>query len=232
MCIENAIFFGFISKMQYICCLIEMIYGMNYLQFKDKMFDLACFSNHQVYAWQHDFDRNNFSHWIRRGLLVRLRQGYYTFPEYLSKPDYQLYFANRMYRPSYISLHTALSFYGIIPEAVVQITSVTSLKTATFNNQMGEFSYKSLRNDLLFGYDLKAIANGRTLQMAQPEKALLDLLYLYPFYKTKRDFEDLRLDEDFMQDEFNWELFREYVLKFKNKTLEKRIDLLTSLYKL
>jgi predicted transcriptional regulator of viral defense system len=97
---------------------------MNYLEFKDKMFDLACFSNHQVYAWQPDFDRNNFSHWIKRGLLIRLRQGYYSFPEYLCKPDFSMYFANRIYRPSYVSLHTALAFYGIIPEAVVQITSV------------------------------------------------------------------------------------------------------------
>lgn len=74
-----------------------------------------------------------------KGLLIRLRQGFYTFPEYKSKPDYPLYFANRMYRPSYINLHTALAFYGMIPEAVVQITSVTSLKTAYFHNAIGEY---------------------------------------------------------------------------------------------
>ena len=79
---------------------------MNYLEFKNKMFDLACFSSNQVYAWQPNFDRNNFSQWIKRGLLVRLRQGIYTFPEYISKPDFSLYFANRIYRPSYVSLHT------------------------------------------------------------------------------------------------------------------------------
>ena len=89
------------------------------------------------------------------------------------------YFANRMYRPSYVSLHTALAFYEMIPEAVVQTTNVTTLKTADFQNDLGEFSYKSVREDLMFGYDIKPIADGRTVQLATPEKALLDLLYLY-----------------------------------------------------
>ncbi len=205
---------------------------MNYLEFRNKMFDLGCFSINQVYAWQPNFDRNNFLHWIRRGLLIRLRQGYYTFPEYLSKPDFSLYFANRIYKPSYVSLHTALAFYGMIPEAVVQITSVTSLKTANFKNSFGEFSYKSVRQDFMYGYDLKSIADGRTLQLAKPEKALLDLLYLYPFYNTAKELEGLRLDEDFMQDEFDWELMQTYTLQSKNKTLEKRVNLLANTYKL
>ena len=204
---------------------------MNYLEFKNKMFDLACFSSNQVYAWQPNFDRNNFSQWIKRGLLIRLRQGFYTFPEYRSKPDFSLYFANRIYRPSYVSLHTALAFYGIIPEAVVQITSVTSLKTANFNNSFGEFSYKSVSEELMFGYDMKPLTDGRTLQLAKPEKAILDLLYLYPFYNTTNELEELRLDDDFMQVEFKWDLIQTYIIQFKNKTLEKKIKLLTSIYK-
>lgn len=134
------------------------------------MFDLACFSIDQVYAWQPGFDRNNLSRWIKKGLLIRLRQGYFTFPEYKGKPDYAWYFANRMYRPSYISLHTALSFHGIIPESVIQITSVTSLKTAYFKNPFGEYSFKTLKKELMFGYLLKPMPDGRALQMADPEK--------------------------------------------------------------
>jgi len=203
---------------------------MSYLEFRNKMFDLGCFSSHQVYAWQPNFDRNNFVRWTRKGLLIRLRQGYYTFPEYKSKPDFALYFANRIYRPSYVSLHTALAFYGMIPEAVVQITSVATLKTADFKNDFGEFTYKNIREDLMFGYDLKPIADGRTLQLATPEKALLDLLYLYPFYKSETDFEELRLDEDFMQDDFSIKRMEDYLVQFKNKALEKRVKLLINAY--
>ena len=196
------------------------------------MFDLVCFNKHQVYAWNPDFDRNNFVRWVKKGLLLRLRQGYYTFPEYKSKPDFTLFFANRIYRPSYISLHTALAFYGIIPEAVVQITSVTSLKTASFQNEIGEYQYKSIREELMFGYDIKPVANGQSLQLAQPEKALLDLLYLYPFYNTEHEMENLRLDEKFLLDEINTKRLDDYLLKFKNNALQKRVKLLKSTYDL
>ncbi len=226
--------------MHYICCKTEIYHltdfcivnacTMNYLEFKNKMYDLGCFNIHQVYAWAPGFDRNNFVRWANKGLLIRLRQGFYTFPEYKSKPDFWLYFANRIYRPSYVSLHTALAFYGIIPEAVVQITSVTTFKTVSFNNDFGEYSYKSVKENLMFGYDLKPIADGRTIQLARPEKALLDLLYLYPFYNTMNELEELRLDEGFLHDDLNLNQLRDYSLKFKNKALESRIQILINTY--
>lgn len=205
---------------------------MNFLEFRNKMFDLACFNIDQVYAWQPDFDRNNLSRWTKKGLLTRLRQGYFTFPEYKDKRDFAYYFANRIYRPSYVSLHTALAFYGIIPETVVQITSVTSLKTASFNNEFGEYIYKSVNKDLMFGYDLKPMEGGRTLQFASPEKALLDLLYLYPEYNSEQDILDLRLDEDFLHDELNKSLLLEYNAKFNSKTIERRANLFLSSYQI
>lgn len=194
------------------------------------MFDLGCFNIHQVYAWKPGFDRNNFVRWVKNGLLIRLRQGYYTFPEYKSKPDFVMYLANRIYRPSYVSLHTAMAFYGMIPEAVVQVTSVTSLKTASFNNDFGEYVYKSIHQKLMFGYDLKPVADKWTLQLASPEKALIDLLYLYPFYNTGQALEDLRLDEDFLQDDLDRKLLEKYTIKIKNNALENRVQLLINTY--
>ena len=203
---------------------------MNFHLFRREMFDSVCFGTNQVYAWQPGFDKNNLGRWVGKGLLVKLRNGYYSFPEYLGKADYSLYIANRIYRPSYVSLHTALAFYGLIPEAVVQVTSVTSLKTNTFTNPFGEYTYQSVRQDLVFGYDLKPLGDGLTLLMAGPEKALLDLLYLYPFYRKEEDFRDLRLDEDFLQDEMNMKLFMDYVLKFSSKALEIRARIFLKTY--
>jgi len=205
---------------------------VNFLEFKNQLFDLACFNIHQVYAWQPDFDRNNFTRWVKKGYLIRLRQGYFAFPEYKSRSDYSLYFANRIYRPSYISLHTALSFYGMIPEAVVQITSVTTLKTASFSNGFAEYSYKNIKESLMFGYELRAMADSRTLQFATPEKALLDLLYLYPFYDNEQELEELRLDEDFLHDDFSKDLLMEYCAKFQSKALDHRVRLLFKTYDL
>jgi predicted transcriptional regulator of viral defense system len=205
---------------------------MNYLNFKQKMFELACFNINQIYAWQPHFDRNNLTRWIKKGLLIRLRQGYYTFPEYKNKPEFSYYFANRIYKPSYISLHTALSFYGIIPEAVVQITSVTSLKTAIFKNDFGEYSYKTLKKEFMFGYDLKQQANNITLNFAKPEKALLDLLYLYPFYNTIQEMNELRLDDDFLHNDFDIDKMKVFTAKFNSKALTKRVKLLIDAYEL
>jgi len=194
------------------------------------MFDLACFNINQVYAWQPDFNRNNLVRWTNRGLIIRLKQGYYTFPEYKGKADYPFYFANRIYRPSYISLHTALSFYGMIPEAVVQITSVTSLKTASFSNAFGEYSYQSEKEELMFGYDLRPMEDGRTLMFAQPEKALLDLLYLYPFYDSTQELEELRLDESYLNEDLSRDILQEYTSRFENKALEQRVQRLIITY--
>jgi len=203
---------------------------MNYLEFRSRMYDLGCFNTHQVYAWKPEFDRNNFVRWTKKGLLIRLRQGYYTFPEYKGQPDYTLYFANRIYRPSYISLHTALAFYGLIPEAVVQVTSVTSLKTASFENGFAAYDYRTVQQKLIFGYVQKPMADGKTLLLAQPEKALLDLLYLYPFYTSEQDMEELRLDEDFLEEEFDLNRLEEYKTRFKNKALEKRVRIFLNTY--
>lgn len=205
---------------------------MTFLEFKNQLFDLACFNIYQVYAWQPDFDRNNLTRWVKKGYLVRLRQGYFAFSEYKSRQDYSLYFANRIYRPSYISLHTALAFYGMIPEAVVQITSVTSLKTISFSNDFGEYSYKNLKENLMFGYELKPIADNRTMQFATPEKALLDLLYLYPFYDNEQELEELRLDEDYLHDDLDKDLLVNYCDKFQNKALARRVKLLFKTYDL
>lgn len=205
---------------------------MSFLELKEQLFDLACFNIYQVYAWKPDFDRNNLTRWTKKGYLIRLRQGYFAFSEYKNKPDFSLYFANRIYRPSYISLHTALSFYGVIPEAVVQITSVTALKTASFANNFGEYAYKNVKENLMFGYELKPMADHRTIQFATPEKALLDLLYLYSFYDNEQELEELRLDEDFLHTDLNTDLLMEYCAKFQSKALDHRIKLLFKTYDL
>lgn len=112
----------------------------------------------------------------------------------------------------------------------MQITSVTSLKTALFSNAFGEYSFKSVKSELMFGFDLKSMADGRTLSFATPEKALLDLLYLYPFYDTEQDMEDLRLDEGFISEDLNRDLLKAFTYRFENKALEQRITRLMKIF--
>lgn len=196
------------------------------------MYPMGCFNINQVLLWENDFDRNNLTRWCKKGLLEKLRNQYYAFPDYHQMPDFARYVANRIYSPSYISLHSALSFYGMIPEEVVQLTSVTTLKTAKFNNSFGTFHYQNVKTNLFFGYEIKLMQNGRGLFFATPEKALIDLLYLNSYYKTEQDMEELRLDEDFMHDEFNNDRLVNYLARIGNKSLEMRAKTLMKVYDL
>ena len=205
---------------------------MDFLTFRERMYPLGCFNVNQVLLWEKNFDRNNLTRWCKKGLLVKLRNLYYAFPDYRQVPGFTRYLAGKIYQPSYISLHSALSFYGMIPEEVVQLTSVTTLKTAKFENYFGTFHYHNVKTPLFFGYEIKTMPNGRGILFATPEKALLDLLYLHPYYKTEQDMTELRLDEDFMQNELNLERLHDYLSRIKSKTLEQRMKRLLNIYTL
>ncbi|MBQ7575833.1 MAG: hypothetical protein IJT26_04790 [Bacteroidales bacterium] len=203
---------------------------MDYLTFRERMSRMGCFNINQLQLWEKDFDRNNLTRWCRKGLLVKLRNEFYAFPEFRQVPDASRYVANLIYSPSYISLHSALAFYGMIPEEVVQVTSVTTLRTARFENPFGSFHYQNVKTPLYFGFEIKLMQDGRGLKLATPEKALLDLLYLYPFYNTEQEMEDLRLDGDYLQGEFNWERMFEYLSIIGSKALNRRVAILSKLY--
>ena len=183
-----------------------------------------------MFAWYPGFDKNNLNRWVIKGYIIKLRNGLYSFEGYREIPNFNLFIANQIYRPSYISLHTALSFYGLIPEAVVQTISISTLKTSRFENKVSCFIYKNVKESIFFGYDQLPFSDGRSILMATPEKALLDLLYLYPFYKTEIDFLDLRFDVDTLPELINKEQLYGFLSKYKNKSLEKRVKTLLKAY--
>lgn len=205
---------------------------MLFQDFKQCFFDQIVFHSNQVYAWYPGFDKNNLSRWVGKGYLVRLRNGFYIFREHTNKQNIALYIANRIYKPSYVSLHTALAFYGLIPESVPQTISVAALKTAQFKNRTGTYSYKSIKNSLLFGFQQLPFQQDRSLLIASPEKAILDLLYLYPFYNSVKELEELRLDEDSLKETVNWNQLQNHLDKMKSKALNTRVKLLLELYNL
>ena len=204
---------------------------MTYTQFYNQWHPLGCFSVNQVRAILPTFNRSNLYQWQQAGYIVSLRQGWYAFADYVQQPDYARYFAGKMCAPSYISLHSALSFYGIIPEAVVEITSVTTQKTCRYENAFGQFSYQTIRPRLFWGFEPKTMRDGKQYMMATPEKAIIDLLYLYPQYATVEEMRELRLDEEWMQCELDKERLMGYVERVGSTVITKRVRLLLTAYK-
>lgn len=205
---------------------------MDFWQLRNQFYNLVCFNINQVYAWRPNFEKTNLTRWVKQNYIIKLRNSWYSFPEYLETPNIQHFISNKIYSPSYISLHSALAFYGIIPEAIVRTTAVSSLKKMSFENAFGSFSYQQILPELMFGSEQKIFLNKHSLIFATPEKAILDLLYLYPQYTTEQEIRDLRFDEEFMQEDLNLERLYEFTERFQSKILRKRVNTLLKIYDL
>ena len=199
---------------------------MNFQTFRIRFSAFACVSTDQVEAAFPGFSRDNYAEWVRHGYLLRLRRGWYAFAEAADVPGVGDYFAGRIYSPSYLSLEYVMARCGLIPESVVQITSATSLKTASFRNAFGEFIYRSVKPELMFGYDAETIGGGLPVLVASPAKALCDFLYLNPRCASAEDLAQLRLDEDLLEGLFADSSLERTAARFHSRTLMARIALL------
>lgn len=140
---------------------------------------LSVISHDMLYALlEKSFNNVNdkISNLVKSGELVRLKKGFYTFSKaYLTRPIDLISVANTLYAPSYVSFDYALSYYGMIPEKVSEITSATSKNEKLFCTPIGRFSYKKVP---LQAYSLGVdwlyddAQGGRFI--ATPEKALCD----------------------------------------------------------
>jgi hypothetical protein len=112
----------------------------------------------------------------KQGLLIRVKKGLYLVSEQIShqRPDLNL-LANHLYGPSYVSLESALQDYGIIPEAVYSVESLTIRRSKHFSTQLGTFHYHHVPDDYYnIGLRIGRTKAGYNCLVASPEKALCD----------------------------------------------------------
>ena len=116
------------------------------------------------------------SNMVKQGILIRLKKGVYIFSELYRDSSIDLIaVANRLYAPSYVSFDYALSFYGLIPERVYEVTSATLHAKKVFKTPIGRFSYRPIPIDAYaLGVDwIDDSTNGGKF-IATAEKALCD----------------------------------------------------------
>lgn len=109
----------------------------------------------------------------KRGDIVKLRRELYTLPDLLPS---ELELANALLKPSYISFHYALAYFHIIPETVYEIASATTRTTRRFDALGKRFTYRHIQPSAFNAYRPEKL-NGKTILIAEPEKALADTLY-------------------------------------------------------
>lgn len=196
---------------------------MKILKFQNQFAQLGVFSLDQVrLAWP-DFSYRQVDRWQKKAYLQKLKQGFYRLPSEAPHLGLRFQAANRIYSPSYISLQSALKFYGLIPEELFHITSVSSKKTAHFDTPLGHFFYQSMKPELFWGYELCEL-DGTRVQMARLEKAILDLLYLNPDLKTEADFYELRLGIERLHELLDRNRFERYLNAFDSTALRERVE--------
>ena len=115
--------------------------------------------------------------------------------------------ANHLYRPSYVSLETALSYYGMIPERVYAIRSMTTKRAKTFTTPLGNFDYKTISADYFsIGIRQEILQNQYAFLIATPTKAICDMIVATPnlrlqSVKAMQNYliEDLRIDFEVLE---------------------------------
>ncbi|PIP27900.1 MAG: hypothetical protein COX29_04050 [Candidatus Moranbacteria bacterium CG23_combo_of_CG06-09_8_20_14_all_35_22] len=177
---------------------------MNIFEFKKKVKELPYFETKELrLILGSDFTSTtlvNLKNWVNKNYLIMLRRGLYAIAEELDDVDLMA-FATKIYQPSYVSMEMALSFYGIIPEAVFTVTSVTTRKTKEFRTVKGNFSYQKIKKVAFGGYETKKIGK-ISFNLALPEKAIVDFLYLNRniLNGQAEQFSEYRFNEDFKYD--------------------------------
>lgn len=164
--------------------------------------DRGVFTRQEIDCWSPGSPDRQFS-LVKRALaageVVRIHRGLYVLADrYLRNKVDPLALAQRIHGPSYISLETALSRHGWIPEAVYTITSASMDRAREFDTPLGRFSFTRVPQKVFYAA-VERIQNDRgdSFLLASPLKALADYVYVH-----KRDWasarpvvESLRVDE-------------------------------------
>lgn len=151
--------------------------------------------------------------YAKKGVFARPKKGLYFYP---GDRRSEMALANLIYAPSYVSFESALSYYHIIPEAVYSITSATTKPTREFKLKEIIYSYTTIKKAAFTGY-IPTEIYGEIAQIATPEKALCDYLYLVGLgKKTLNDRLDTR--------SVNFGELRRFARLFARKRLNKIIN--------
>lgn len=151
-----------------------------------------------------DAPRNKLMLLEQKGQIIRLKRGLYVVSPSISGKQLSVeLIANHLYGHSYVSMQWALREYGLIPERVYAVKSMTMARSKEFENKLGRFVYEHCPLEYYhIGIEMQ-MQQGISFLMASREKALCDLvvstskLRLRSLIATRQYLEeDIRLDMD------------------------------------
>lgn len=171
--------------------------------------------------------RDKITDLLKKGLIIRVKKGLYIFgDDYRRRPYSREILANLIYGPSYISLDYALHYYGLIPERVESVTSVTCGRSRKFLTPAGFFIYRGIPLEAFrIGMDRIELSEGYSFLMAVPEKALADKIHddWGTGIRTQREmdqylFDNLRIDQSALI-KLNAELIEDIAYRYASRKI-------------
>lgn len=165
--------------------------------------------------------RIQLSRWVKARKIHQIRRGLYTIaPPYQKRQPHPFLVANHLQKASYVSLQSALAYYGLIPEVVNIITSVSTGRPERLETPLGVYEFRHIKTALLFGYRLTDLGDGQPAFVAAPEKALLDLIYLQPGGESMDYIRELRLQNT---EKLDQDLLKKLAENFNTTKLRKAL---------
>lgn len=170
--------------------------------------------------------RLQLDRWEKAGKVTKITRGVYSLSSpYLSIVP-NVFSMSSVLRPSsYVSLQSALSFYGLIPEHVASTVGVTTGRPWQVSSSFGRFVFRHIKTSLFFGYEQLSLKD-QYFFMATPEKALLDLLYFTAGSDDPAYLESLRLQN---VSQLNLEILQETADRMKSKKVDRGAKAVRSL---
>jgi len=199
---------------------------MKFEDLLEKAGNLPCFTTRFLAAGANLAQvRLQLNRWVKNGRLIRLNRGLYTLSEpYRKVKPEPLAIANSLKLPSYVSLQSALSWYGLIPEFTPAVTSVTTARPQIIETPIGRYEYRHISKDLFRGYQQSELSEKQVAFIALPEKALLDLVYFTAGGDRIEFLEELRLQNLEKLNKGVLENFAEKSKKFKLQRAVSNIE--------
>ena len=190
--------------------------------------DLPCFSTSFLAAGESlPQVRLQLARWVKDGRLIKIHKGLYTLAQHYRKVNAESFYIANVLKPhSYISLQSALAWYGLIPEFVPVVTSVSTARPQSIETTLGRFEYRHINKSYFWGYQQLELTDKQAAFVARPEKALLDLVYLTPGGDKGEFLEGLRLQN---LETINREVLKEFVRKTKKPKLKRALENIESI---
>jgi len=193
---------------------------MKFIDLKTKLSKNDIIDIRNVITLFDSIDRRRLYEWQKKGYILKLTNNFYIFSNAEIDDSFLRMISNKIYSPSYVSLESALSYYGLIPEAVFQITSISSRKTHNIQTNISNFNYRSIHKRLFWGYSLNT-KTSHNFFIADLEKTILDYLYLNPHLDDIKSLEELRFNQEIFNDLLDVSRLKKYLQIFSHTRLLK-----------